>query len=74
MGLTDIVCRSIKACMPDRASCSGDGDRMNRIVGGGVAVRVEKRRIRSVEWAAWREEGVRMRKGWGGGCCCCCCC
>lgn len=39
-------------------------ERRNKMVGGGVAVRVEKRIIRSVVFGSWRDDGVRMRNSW----------
>lgn len=39
-------------------------ERMNAMVGGGAAVRVEKRAIRSWSDEDWREAGVRIKKGW----------
>lgn len=66
--VTNRVCNSINPCIPPLSSLLSDGVVIrNTRVGAGVAVRVEKRVIRSVVFGSWRREGVRIRNGWVGG-------
>lgn len=69
---TDCVCSSVNPCVLSASVLSfGRVDRRNAMVGGGLAVRVEKRVILSpVGFGSAREEGVRMRNGWVVGRCC----